>query len=317
MLENKDEWFRCEIDRITLKQLCKRNDRSGLIQFGGIFAVLLALATTLVLVWGSWWAVPVFIFYSIVWSFANAMGHESCHGTTFRSHRLNEILLYVSAWMVNWEPVTVRWVHARHHTYTSVVNDDAEYLLPNPIRWRDMIELMSGWVEVWHYNKELVQLSCGYANHFIKISVPESELPKVFRNARFYLTSYLLIIAAAIYMQSWLLACLLILPRIVGEPMHGILRITQHGALATNIRDHRKTTRSMYVNPLLQFFYCNMNYHIEHHMFPMVPFHSLEKLHWQLKPQMPEPSRGVTAAMAEVFYTMKKQRKQADYVWSR
>ena len=317
MVKKQDDWFRCEIDRKTLKQLSKRNDRAGYIRFGGIFAVLIALGVSLMLVWGTWWALAVFIFYSVVWSFANAMGHEACHGTTFRSHRLNEVLLYVSAWMVNWEPITVRWVHARHHTYTSIVGDDAEYLLPNPIRWRDLIELMSGWIEVWHYNKELVQLSCGYANHFIKVSVPASELSKVFRNARIYLASYISIIATAIYLQSWLLACLLILPRIVGEPMHGILRITQHGALATGVRDHRKSTRTMYVNPLLQFFYCNMNFHTEHHMFPMVPFHSLEKLHWELKEQMPEPSDGVTAAMAEVFSTMREQRQHADYVLSK
>jgi fatty acid desaturase len=317
MAEKKDDWFRCEIDRKTLKQLSKRNNRPGYIQFGGIFTVLIALAVAVVSVWGTWWAVPVFIVYSIVWSFANAMGHESCHGTPFRSYWMNEVLLYVSSWMVSWEPITVRWVHARHHSYTSIVGDDAEYLLPNAIRWRDMFELLTGWNTNWQYNKELVQLSCGYTNHFIQLSVPESEIKKVFRNARIFLTSFLLIIVISIYAQSWLLIVLLLLPRWVGEPMHGILRITQHGALATGIRDHRKTTRTMYVNPLLQFFYCNMNYHIEHHMFPMVPFHSLEKLHRELKTQMPEPSRGVTAAMGEVFSTMREQRKRSDYVWSK
>ena len=265
--------------------------------------------------WGSGWAVPVFFVYSVVWSFGNASGHEACHGTPFRTYALNQILLYVSSWMENWEPVTVRWVHARHHSYTSIVENDAEYLLPNTVKWKDMLGLLTGWNQVWHYNKELLQLSFGHANHFIKLSVPHTELPKVFRNARIYLASYLLILLVAAITQSWLPVFLLIFPRIVGAPMHGILRIAQHGALATEIKDHRKTTRTMYINPLLQYFYCNMNYHIEHHMFPMVPFHSLEALHEEIKDQMPEPSNGVIGAMKEVITTMERQRIDPAFVW--
>ena len=72
----------------------------------------------------------------------------------------------------------------------------------------------------------------------------------------------------------------------------------------------RFTTRTMRVNPLLAFFYCNMNYHIEHHMFPSVPFHALGRLHERVKAQMPAPSRGVFGALGEVLAT--KRRQQAD-----
>ena len=216
--------------------------------------------------------------YSALWSFANAAGHEACHGTPFKSHSLNQTLLYLCSWMLSWEPISLKWVHARHHSYTSDVGNDAEYLLPNPIRWADILSLAAGWNQVWHYNKELVQLAFGYVNHFIKESVPASELARVIRNARLFLLSYFAIICISVWMQTWLPVCLL-LPRAVGAPVHGVLRITQHGALATGVRDHRLTTRTMYMNPILRFFYCNMNYHVEHHMFPMVPFHALKELH--------------------------------------
>ena len=29
------------------------------------------------------------------------------------------------------------------------------------------------------------------------------------------------------------------------------------------------------MNPVSRFIYWNMNYHVEHHMFPMVPYHAL------------------------------------------
>ena len=33
------------------------------------------------------------------------------------------------------------------------------------------------------------------------------------------------------------------------------------------------------MNPISRFIYWNMNYHVEHHMFPMVPYHALPRLH--------------------------------------
>ena len=54
--------------------------------------------------------------------------------------------------------------------------------------------------------------------------------------------------------------------------MTGLL---QHIGLADNVIDHRLNTRTVYMNPITRFIYWNMNYHVEHHMFPMVPYHAL------------------------------------------
>ena len=53
--------------------------------------------------------------------------------------------------------------------------------------------------------------------------------------------------------------------------MTGLL---QHGGLADNVTDHRLNSRTVYMNPVSRFIYWNMNYHVEHHMFPMVPYHA-------------------------------------------
>ena len=231
-MQDQQDWFKCDIDRKALKTLSRRSDYHGMLHFGTYFTILIGLGAALVYTWGSWWALAVMLLYSALWSFANAAGHEACHGTPFKSHSLNQALLYLCSWMLSWEPISLKWVHARHHSYTSEVGNDAEYLLPNPIRWADILSLTAGWSQVWHYNKELVQLAFGYGNYFIRESVPLSELPGVFRNARFFLLSYIAIIGVSVWMQTWLPICLLLLPRAIGAPVHGILRITQHGALA-------------------------------------------------------------------------------------
>ena len=36
-----------------------------------------------------------------------------------------------------------------------------------------------------------------------------------------------------------------------------------------------------------------MNHHLEHHMFPLVPFHALPALSQEVKDQVPEPDVGL------------------------
>jgi len=215
--------------------------------------------------------------------------------------------------MQNWEPVTVRYVHARHHTYTSVVGADAEYLLPNPIKRRDLANLVLGSNHFWNYNKELIQLSLKRPNETIREAVPAEDIHRSTRNARIFLLSYAAILASCFVLSTPLPFVILMLPRIIGEPMHGILRALQHGALETEVADHRLTTRSMYVSRPLQWLYWNMNFHIEHHMYPMVPFHALPAMHEEIKDQLPAPTRGVRAGMAEIVHTMRAQRVDPSY----
>jgi fatty acid desaturase len=47
-------------------------------------------------------------------------------------------------------------------------------------------------------------------------------------------------------------------------------------------------TRSILTNPLTAFFMCNENYHLEHHLFPGVPWYNLKRLHRTLRPQLEE-----------------------------
>ncbi len=310
-----DRWFKATLPRETLTRLSRRTDSEALRRITAYFALLGSFGAVSVLLWivGSWWFLATYGAYCLVWSFSNATGHEACHYTPFRRLWLNNALLYTNSWMQNWEPVTVRWVHARHHTYTSIVGADAEYLLPNPIKRRDLANLVLGSNHFWNYNKELVQLAFKRPNDTIREAVPVDDLPLTARNARVFLFLYASVIGSCLVLWTPLPVVMLMLPRVVGEPMHGLLRALQHGGLETEAADHRRTTRSMYVSRPLQWLYCNMNFHIEHHMYPMVPFHALPALHSEIKDQLPEPTRGVRAGMVEIVTTMRRQRTDPDY----
>ena len=55
-----------------------------------------------------------------------------------------------------------------------------------------------------------------------------------------------------------------------------------------------------------------MNYHIEHHMYPMVPYHRLPELHEKIRHDLPAPSPSIRAAYAEVLPTLLKQLRYED-----
>ena len=312
---DSDRWFKATLPRATLTRLSQRSDGEAVRRITAYFALLggLGAVSVLLWIWGSWWFLAAYAAYCFVWSFSNATGHEACHYTPFRRLWLNNALLYTNSWMQNWEPVTVRWVHARHHTYTSIVGADAEYLLPNPIKRRNLANLVLGTNHFWNYNNELVQLAVKRPNDTIRGAVPVDDLPLTARNARVFLLLYATVIGSCFVLWTPLPAVMLMLPRVVGEPMHGVLRALQHGGLETEAADHRRTTRSMYVSRPLQWLYCNMNFHIEHHMYPMVPFHALPALHTEIKDQLPVPTAGVRAGMAEIVTTMRRQRVDPDY----
>ena len=53
------------------------------------------------------------------------------------------------------------------------------------------------------------------------------------------------------------------------------------------------------MNAVNRYLYWEMNYHVEHHMFPMVPYHNLAKLHELVKADMPKPYNGLWEAWRE------------------
>jgi fatty acid desaturase len=52
-----------------------------------------------------------------------------------------------------------------------------------------------------------------------------------------------------------------------------------------------------------------MNYHVEHHMFPMVPYHALPELHKEMKGDCPPPYAGFRHAYREIVPTLLRQLK--------
>jgi len=87
----------------------------------------------------------------------------------------------------------------------------------------------------------------------------------------------------------------------------------QHAGLAENVLDHRLNCRTVYMNPISRFIYWNMNYHLEHHIFPLVPYHALPKLHKLIKDDCPPVYPSIYAAWKETLPSLLRQVKDPTY----
>ncbi len=118
-------------------------------------------------------------------------------------------------------------------------------------------------------------------------------------------------------MQSILPLMLVGLPRLYGAWHMVMMGLLQHGGLADNVLDHRLNSRTVLINPISRFVYWNMNYHVEHHMFPVVPYHALPRLHEAIKHDLPAPTPSILAGYREMIPAFLRQLRYEDYFLKR
>jgi fatty acid desaturase len=65
--------------------------------------------------------------------------------------------------------------------------------------------------------------------------------------------------------------------------------------------DTYANTRTTITNPVVRFFAWNMPYHVEHHAYPAIPFHSLPRAHEHLRGAERTVSPGYLSATRSIF----------------
>jgi fatty acid desaturase len=308
------EWYHSDVPRKRMKALMRRTDgpalRDTLIWFG-----LLALfGFGGYWFWGSWACVPFFVCYGVLYgSASDSRWHESGHGTAFKTQWFNDALYQVASFMNMKEPTLWRWSHARHHTDTIIVGRDREILAMRPPDMLRLVVNVFGISDAIDVVLSVVRHAAGRLTDEERTFIPEDECHRVYREARAWVAVYILVVALAVYLKTWLPLMYVGLPSLYGRWLAHFFAFTQHAGLAENVLDHRLNSRTVYMNPVLRFLYWNMNYHIEHHMFPMVPYHALPALHAELREDMPVPSRSTIAAYREILPALRRQMRDPEY----
>ena len=308
------QWYQPPIDPERLRALAERNNWRPARDSALWLALLVGTAVVAFMSLGTWWAIPAFAAFGALYGgSADSRWHENGHATAFRSKWANDVFYYLAAFMLLREATLFRWDHFRHHSDTIIVGRDPEIDYPRPTRLRVLIpnylNLINGPKLLWL----IAQHSVGRIDAKTGELVPERDFHRVIWEARAYATVLVGVIAWAIASGTVVPLLFVGLPSFYGAWLFMFFAITQHAGLKEDVLDHRLNTRTVYINPVFRFLYLNMNYHLEHHLFPAVPYYNLPALHEEVKAYLPPPKPSMMAAYKEVLHALKMQRR--DPTW--
>ena len=308
------EWYHTDIPRKEMKELMKRADGPAIRDTILLFAAMALFAGIGIALWPGWWSAPFWLAYGVLYGSAmDSRWHECSHGTAFKTRHYNDWLYQIASFCMVRNPVSWRWSHTRHHTDTIIVGRDPEIVLMRPpalarviLNFFGLLDAPKGWAR-------MVTNAMGRIHPEEADYIPEQEQPKVIRVARIWVAIYAATVGLAVATGSILPLMVIGLPRFYGAWHHVMTGLLQHGGLADNVIDHRLNSRTVYMNPVSRFIYWNMNYHVEHHMFPMVPYHQLPALHAAIRHDLPAPNRSIAEGFAEMWPALKRQLRYEDF----
>ena len=308
-------WFRPDVDPIAIRELMQKSDvialRDTLIWLG----IMCLSACFAIALWPSWWSVPFWLIYGVLYgSASDSRWHECGHKTAFKTPWMNTVVYHIASFMIMRNPITWRASHVRHHTDTVVLGRDPEIVAMRPPDLLRISLLFLGIIDVYSAVKRTFVHASGHIDPEEEMYVAPKDHYKVFRIARIWLALYALTIVICFLSGSILPLMLVGLPRLFGSWHYVMTGLLQHLGLAENVSDHRLNTRTVLMNPISRFIYLNMNYHLEHHLFTMVPYYNLPKLHLLIKHDVPPPEPSIPAAFMRLLPVLVKQLKYEDAV---
>lgn len=307
-------WYTSPVPRAKMRELLQRRDGPALRDTLLWFALLFVTGYTAYLLWGSAWAIVPFLLYGALYGgSSDSRWHEAGHGTAFKTDWLNNALYEIASFMVIRESTPWRWSHARHHSDTIIVGRDPEIAVPRPPHIPSILLNIFALKSALNEFRKMLLHAAGKIDAQEAPYIPKSEYGKVFFKARIYILIYASVLGLAMAQGSILPLMFVGLPSLYGAWLMVFFGITQHAGLAENVLDHRLNCRTVYMNPVFRYLYWNMNYHIEHHMFPLVPYHALPKLHALVKDDCPPAYPSTIAAYKEIIPAVWRQVKDPTY----
>ncbi len=201
--------------------------------------------------------------------------HEAVHGTLSRHRSLNALAGALCAWPVWQNYSAYRVLHLRHHQDLGGEHDPDHYA--NYTHWTWGIFILN-----W------LRLLIGYPVYLIAIPLlgwkHGSGTARLGILLESLATAGLSMLAWYVFPGTWLLHGWLV-PMLFINTMVNIRGMSQH-TLLEHAEDEVRGTRSILTSRIVRFFMCNENYHLEHHLYPGIPWHALPTVHQKLSPAL-------------------------------
>ena len=264
------------IGRGRLAGFVERRDGPGLAFSAAHAALIVATGWLLWRALGTAWAVPAAIVHGIVIVHLFAPFHESTHYTAFRTRWLNTAAGWATGLVLMLPPTVFRYQHTAHHKYTQDIERDPQMIPIGEHRWgfayyASAVPYFQGILS------GLLRQPFARLNPAERRDVPPAQIATVVREARIFWCVYLALAAVSVHFESWLAVQLWLVPRVVGEPLMRVIRMSEHVGCA-RVPSMLVNTRTVFTVAPLRLLAWNMAYHTAHHALPQAPFFRLGAL---------------------------------------
>jgi fatty acid desaturase len=279
--------FLAQVPAGVREAMVARSNRAGLWHLTGHLGLILGVGALIGIGVPGWWAlVPV---QGVLIVFLFTLEHEATHRTPFANERLNDEAGRVAGFLLLLPFEWFRFFHLAHHRWTNIEGKDPELAGEKPATWAAWAWHVSGlpyWVaEV----RLLLRLVWGRADDDF---VPPLARSRVVWEARGMAVGYLVV---AVNPVLWpLFWWVWILPVLLGQPFLRLYLLAEHGD-CPRVANMFENTRTTFTNRVVRFLAWNMPYHVEHHVWPQVPFHRLPEVHRMMKEELRVTADGYAA----------------------
>ncbi|MGA1722015.1 MAG: fatty acid desaturase [bacterium] len=322
--ELRIKWYRCPIDPTVLRELSKPSDLQGFkMALGHLGLWLLTGALSFYFAVEQLWLgflLTIFL-HGTVGTFFSAPHHELCHGTVFKTKRLNEIFLRIFSTLGLQNFHIYKMSHSYHHRFTLHRIADKEVVLPKTpsLKFLYLLQLFTFNITGGFESRGLFPTMRG----LFRVAADRMEQPynewgtelyaefpeerlKAVHWARYLIAVHLSFAVFAMLIGYPILILIVSLHPFIGNWLRYFVGAPMHCGLRSDVSDFRKCVRTITLDPISEFLYWHMNWHLEHHMFAAVPCYNLKKLYEAVAEDMPKP-RTLISSWQEMLEVVKQQ----------
>lgn len=268
-----------------------RTDAEGLRHLAGHLGAILVCGGLIALRIPGWaLLLPV---QGVLIAFLFTLEHECTHRTPFADERLNEWVGRLCGLALVLPFEWFRWFHLAHHRWTNQPGKDPELASEKPEGLAAWVRHVSG-LPYWRDALRLMAaLAAGRAEGDY---LPDGAKGRIIREARGMVLVYAGLAASLIWTPAVLWVWLV--PVLLGQPFLRLYLLAEHGD-CPRVANMFENTRTTFTNRIVRALAWNMPYHVEHHVWPAVPFHRLPEVHVLMRDELRVTADGYAAFTKE------------------
>lgn len=268
-------------------RLTTLSNTKGLVHLAGHLGLIVILGGLIAAAVPGW---PLLLLpQGIALIFLFTLEHECTHRTPFASPALSDRLGKICGFLILLPFEWFRYFHLAHHRWTNIPGHDPELEAAKPETRAAWLLHVSGLPYWWGMVRQTLALARGGG---LSPYLPAPALPRIRSEARWMLLAYALVLTSLIF--NPILFWVWLLPALIGQPFLRLYLLAEHGDCPT-VANMFANTRTTFTTAGVRFLAWNMPYHVEHHVYPAVPFHRLPDLHQMMKDDLQVTADGYAA----------------------